>query len=307
MPQNRHFDLNLLRAFSAVYRTASFTRAAEQLDLTQSSVSNAIHRLKRQIGEDLFVRAGRGIQPTVAAHQLHAMLENSLLDIDRVIQGFEHFDPKQSERAFQVYAMEPLIHLLQPLLDRELRGLRSRIVFRDLPPQEDQIQEHLLNNQVDLVLDFIPPQQAELSCSLLLHQHICCVVRQGHPRIRGQINADQYYQEMHVLLTLRRHSLTVADILTREVLRPRSIYCEHNSLVSMLATVGRSDAIGVSSTSLAQQYQQAFELQILPLPFSADPVPIYLVWATRLHNHPAQQWLRMTLERVAAKIECSPS
>ncbi|GAL26713.1 chromosome initiation inhibitor [Vibrio variabilis] len=47
----KKFDLNLLRVFVSTYETESVTKSAEQLDLTQSSVSNALARLKRRRGQ----------------------------------------------------------------------------------------------------------------------------------------------------------------------------------------------------------------------------------------------------------------
>ncbi|XDF79808.1 LysR family transcriptional regulator [Aliivibrio fischeri] len=48
MSKQKDFDMNLLRVFVSVCQTGSFTKASEELDLTQSSVSNAIRRLKKR-------------------------------------------------------------------------------------------------------------------------------------------------------------------------------------------------------------------------------------------------------------------
>ena len=49
-------SLNGLRAFEAVARHLSFTRAAEELAVTQTAVSHQIRRLEDQLGRKLFVR-----------------------------------------------------------------------------------------------------------------------------------------------------------------------------------------------------------------------------------------------------------
>ncbi|MEF1221123.1 LysR family transcriptional regulator, partial [Photobacterium damselae] len=43
MPLSKKVDLNLLRVFVSAYQTQSVTKTAEQLDLTQSAVSNALN------------------------------------------------------------------------------------------------------------------------------------------------------------------------------------------------------------------------------------------------------------------------
>src|SRR2546423_7214696 len=52
-------DSDRLRAFLAVARARNFSRAAERLGKTQPSVSQAVARLERDLGQPLFVREGR--------------------------------------------------------------------------------------------------------------------------------------------------------------------------------------------------------------------------------------------------------
>ena len=58
--------LTQLSAFLAVVRTGSVTAAAEELVVTQPSVSAAVAALERELGVELTERAGRGIKPTAA-------------------------------------------------------------------------------------------------------------------------------------------------------------------------------------------------------------------------------------------------
>lgn len=69
-PQLRMVDLNLLTVFDAVMQEQNITRAAHTLGMSQPAVSNAVARLKIMFNDELFVRYGRGIQPTARAFQL---------------------------------------------------------------------------------------------------------------------------------------------------------------------------------------------------------------------------------------------
>nr|VUD33684.1 transcriptional activator for leuABCD operon [Raoultella sp. NCTC 9187] len=66
-PQLRMVDLNLLTVFDAVMQEQNITRAAHSLGMSQPAVSNAVSRLKVMFNDELFVRYGRGIQPTARA------------------------------------------------------------------------------------------------------------------------------------------------------------------------------------------------------------------------------------------------
>lgn len=60
--------------FLATYRARSFTRAAEELRISQPAVSQHIHQLERHYGCALFAKRGRGIEPTPAGHLLYRSL-----------------------------------------------------------------------------------------------------------------------------------------------------------------------------------------------------------------------------------------
>src|SRR3982074_2481793 len=54
-------SLNGLRAFEAAARHLSFTRAADELNVTQTAISHQIRRLEEQLGLRLFVRRNRAL------------------------------------------------------------------------------------------------------------------------------------------------------------------------------------------------------------------------------------------------------
>ena len=59
MIEPRTIDLNLLSVFQEVYRERQISSAARRLGLSQSAVSNALARLRRAFGDELFVRTAR--------------------------------------------------------------------------------------------------------------------------------------------------------------------------------------------------------------------------------------------------------
>ncbi|MCW2928754.1 MAG: LysR family transcriptional regulator [Thermoleophilia bacterium] len=63
-------ELHLLRTFLTVYRSGTFTRAAQELHLTQPAVSQHIRALETHVGKPLFRRAPRGVTPTAAGREL---------------------------------------------------------------------------------------------------------------------------------------------------------------------------------------------------------------------------------------------
>ncbi len=292
MTQQKQFDLNLLRVFTTVCRTASFSRAAEELDLTQSSVSNAIARLKRTVGEELFIRVGRGVKPTAAGLSLYEQFEQPLSRIEQALLGLDKFDPESSQRTFHVYANETIIGLLHRAAELKLASTNINLIFRETPVQEQQLQLDLQLEKVDLAIDMIKPDLTSFSSQEVMTDKLVCVVRKDHPRISAAITRQQYFSEKHIILNMKRGNLSVVDLLTDEVLPARKVYSEQASLLAMLATASKSDAITLASSSYAYQYAELFSLQVLPLPLDVNPIKYHMVWSSKLSRNPANVWLR---------------
>ncbi|MFJ3522851.1 LysR family transcriptional regulator [Pseudomonas sp. NPDC090203] len=71
-------DLNLLKVFEALHDEASASRAALRLGVTQSAVSASLRRLREVYDDQLFVRTGRGLAPTLRANQLKPVVSDAL-------------------------------------------------------------------------------------------------------------------------------------------------------------------------------------------------------------------------------------
>lgn len=75
--------LQTLRAFEAAARLSSFTRAANELAVTQGAISQHIRKLEERLGQSLFLRAVGGIQATAEAHSLAVQVRQALRVLDR--------------------------------------------------------------------------------------------------------------------------------------------------------------------------------------------------------------------------------
>ena len=73
--------MNTLTAFEAAYRLDSFSRAAEELALSQGSVSRLVRQLEESIGERLFSRGRYDVTPTTAGREYAYTVRHSLSDI----------------------------------------------------------------------------------------------------------------------------------------------------------------------------------------------------------------------------------
>lgn len=84
--RKRPIQAGALRGFEASGRLLSFTSAAAELSLTQSSISRQVATLERQVGKKLFARKTRALALTTAGDQLLRVVRQSLGAIDRTVE-----------------------------------------------------------------------------------------------------------------------------------------------------------------------------------------------------------------------------
>ena len=74
-----------ISAFTHAAREGSFTRAAENLGVTQSSITQHVAKLERTMGTQLFVRRRDGLELTRAGHELFAVSDR-LRTLEQLIE-----------------------------------------------------------------------------------------------------------------------------------------------------------------------------------------------------------------------------
>ncbi|WFU01084.1 LysR family transcriptional regulator [Rhizobium sp. CB3171] len=79
----------LLKTFLAVARNRNFTRAAEEVNLAQSSVSDQIQSLETELGTKLFIRLRSGLELTAAGEALRPYAEETLMMADEARAAVE--------------------------------------------------------------------------------------------------------------------------------------------------------------------------------------------------------------------------
>src|SRR6185436_1044266 len=111
--------LNALKAFEAAARYESFTRAAEELNVTQGAVSQHVKALEAMLGIKLFDRRHQRLVMTEAGRDYLAVVRDAL---DRIAAGTERLVQRQRSGALTVstspdFAAKWLVHRLGRFAD----------------------------------------------------------------------------------------------------------------------------------------------------------------------------------------------
>src|SRR4051812_22785195 len=95
----KELDLNLLITLDALLRHASVTRAAEELDVSQSAVSHALARLRVLFGDELFIKSHNRMVPTPKALTLGGAISQIVTLARDTITRAVPFDPTTARRS----------------------------------------------------------------------------------------------------------------------------------------------------------------------------------------------------------------
>lgn len=91
MTLNRWPPLNLIRGFEAAGRLESFSKAADELEMTQSAISHQIRVLEEFLGQPLFKRIHRRVVLTDAGHDLLLTVQDSLQILGEGVKRLDQF------------------------------------------------------------------------------------------------------------------------------------------------------------------------------------------------------------------------
>lgn len=168
--------LNALRGFEAAARLGSFHKAAEELHLTQSAISQQIRSLEGFLEQPLFFRSGRSVALTDAGHDLLSTTQALLQQLAVGIRRLEQYrKPNQlvvnTTPAFARHWLVPRLgefHRLHPEIDLWL------FTSDEVPDMASQT--------IDIAVRDDLSAQAECSFHVLLEDRLYPAC---HPRLLG--------------------------------------------------------------------------------------------------------------------------
>lgn len=179
--------MKLLLGFEAAARLGNFSRAADELALSQSAVSHQIQMLEAQLGQPVFRRMGRGVELTVAGKVLLSSVQGAL---NTLRNGMGRIGSYMDEGLVVLVCPAPLMHgWLQPRMARllaELPGLCPLLSCDETARYVDEI-------DVDLSISERPLAQAGLlETPLLSDQWVMVAPSALLPRLAG-VPVDQHH------------------------------------------------------------------------------------------------------------------
>lgn len=295
-PQLRTVDLNLLTVFDAVMQEQNITRAAYSLGMSQPAVSNAVARLKIMFNDELFVRYGRGIQPTARAFQLFASVRQALQLVQNELPG-SGFEPLISERIFNLCVCSPLDNYLTSIIYNKVAEIAPNIQLAFKSSLNQNTEHQLRYQETEFVIGYEEFRRPEFSCVPLFKDEMVLVSSKRHPRLHGTLQESDIYNEQHAVVALDRYaSFSQPWYDTPD--KQASVAYQGMAMVSVLNIVSQTHLVAIAPRWLVEKFAEPLNLRIQTLPLQLNSRTCYLSWHEAAGRDKGHQWMEELLVSV---------
>jgi len=285
-------DLNLLVTFQHLYRERRVSAAAVSLGLSQPAVSNALKRLRKLLGDDLFVRSAQGMMATPYAEQLAEPVSKALEAVERLLSRRSSFEPRESSRNFTL-ALADIgeVRFLPPLMEKLARSA-PKVTISVVPNTAPHLREDLAAGKVDLAVGYQLDLKADFFQRRVFRERYVCMFRPGHPLDKARISAAEFAAADHVVVGASGTGhQKMNQILDRTAARSR-IALRVPRLAAVADIVCTRDLLATVPEEFAQRGAAFFGLKYVAHPIKLPEIEINLYWHARYHRDAANQWLR---------------
>jgi DNA-binding transcriptional LysR family regulator len=288
MPENKDFDLNLLRVFDTIYRLGTITKAAEKLNVSQPAISHSLARLRDLYDDKLFNRSPNGMTPTPVATDIALNISEALQQTRISLAKAGLFDPISSNRHFKFEMQDAssaiVLPTLMPMIQNEAPDMTIQ-VFQD--HRQDAL-EALVTGAADFVIDnFVPAHPKVMQIKFATEKYVCAV-RADHPVIKDKITLEQYMEHGHIHASGRKAGKSYVDLALQSQGLQRKIVFQTQHYLETPLVLADTDLILTTTASIAK----AHNLKTFPLPFDVAPINVSLFWHASQDSDPASCWMR---------------
>jgi DNA-binding transcriptional LysR family regulator len=195
----RHATLRQLQVFETIVRLGSFTRAAEELFLTQPTVSMQIKKLTDVIGMPLFEHVGRNVEPTEAGLELY----DACRDMFETLSNLEMkiSDLKGMKRGRLRLGAITTAKYFAPEVLGEFSQLFPGIEVALKVTNRDSIIERMRNNEDDLyIMGQAPSDEMEVESFPIAPNPLVVMAPRNHPLVgKKNIPLERIAEEFFIL------------------------------------------------------------------------------------------------------------
>lgn len=289
-------DLNLLVVFNHLLAERRVSTVAEIMGRSQPAISSALNRLRHLMGDELFVRTSRGMEPTAHALYIAESIAYALGTIESAINEQETFDPLTDTRRFTLGLSDIGEINLLPQFMRRLKTLAPKISISTLRDNTSSLQENMESGHVDIAVGMLPQLKTGYFQRRLFKQRYVCMFKRGHILERASQPLEAFAAAEHLVVAPPESGhAEVNDWIERAGIRRNArLTVPHYAAVGPI--LAQEDAmIATVPESYARQCQEPFGLSYVEHPLALPEIDVNVFWHAKFHRQPSNKWLRTVM------------
>lgn len=289
----KDIDLNLLVIFQQLLQERRVSAVAVNLGLTQPTVSNALNRLRQQLGDELFLRTSKGMEPTAYAMQLAEPIGYALSSIQETLNQTTRFDPQTSQRKFIVGMSDIGEIYFLPTLMKLFAQIAPGISLSTIRTTGASLADDMEAGRVDMSVGWLPHLKSGFFQRRLFVQRYVCMFRRGHPLDKlSDLTRDEFERADHVVVSAVGTGHATVDASIEKLGIKRKVVLTVPHFVAVGHILSTTDMIATVPERFARYCVDPFDLRYTALPLTLPEIGINMFWHSRFHKEPGNQWFR---------------
>lgn len=273
--------------------------------MSASAFSHALGRLRQSMADELFVRFGNEMQPTVAAERMATWVSDALGTMSNGLQRGKRFDPASSERTFIFAATDYTAFAVMPAfiarMEQQAPGLRFRIVSS---PRKVST-EDLAAGRIDFAVGY-SEESGSMPSGIedfdWLTDDYVVIASQRHPEIRRRLSLAQYLAARHLVVTPWNETRGAIDSVLDKLGLRRDVAVHVPSVLAAPFIIAESSLVMTVPQRAARVLSGVAPVRIFAAPFSIPSYTIKIYCHAKHARTDAHVWLREQLLATATAV-----
>lgn len=246
-------EIRQLRYFLDIAQTEHLTQSAQNLFVTQSTLSHGLRQLEQELNVSLFDRLGRGLKLSQAGTEFRVYATRALKEIEAGTTAMADLNGLQSGK-LTIGAFPTFLNTVVPATVAAFNRTYPRVIVEARDLRAGAIETLLLRGELDLGIAFYPTEHEEIETEPLFDERMLLVVRRAHPLAVRHSLAMKSLTDLPLALLPRVFSTRrLIDASLRQADVVPLVRVEMESVESLLGVCRYSDLASIVPERAARQ------------------------------------------------------
>jgi LysR family transcriptional regulator, cyn operon transcriptional activator len=291
-------ELRHLRYFVALSDCLNFTRAAERMHVTQSTLSHQVKQLENELGHPLFDRLGKRVVLTAAGESFLGYASKALREVDQGLSELTRA-PDELSGEVRIGATHTFNIGFVPECVAAFMERYPTVKVRVEELSADRIGQELIAGRLDVGIAYEPADRERLWFEPLYTEEMVLVVSAKHPLAhRKRVRMVELHRQRMVLLPHDFATRAMLDDCFKACGAEPVVAAEMNTIAPMIGLVARTQLAAIVSSHAVPPRD---DVRVIPL---ENPTPVRtpgIVWKRDAKQQAAVRSFAASVRKMALR------